>query len=389
MTTEIIYIIHILYLAAGFHTLLGRTPTKRRSRATRWPRRRATGPSRQARPRPSPGYCATLAAATQMMEPDTEHWSWSIFRTWQLALVFLLPSTLFFAASIATAVRLHSRGMLFTGSRWLPQAIDVRRLLADGLYVDTQRVRTAKEMIAAHRATPARIASNFLARSRPLGPHTAITEADVRAAYSPHATLPDGEELLADGVVLLLRLACLLVASGQATVEIELLLASICQRLSLRGAVVQVGHREVRAQFGGGEPVFYASCGMDFKLSRMSDVQMLARRVALVKRLREIPHCWWILALGRCAPPRTARRGVSGHVGCLDESRVGRSRSRLSREHYLPSITCYIFPPTYNQQSRGRSRLVPLTLGAHTARQDKIPRNTAAAPVIASGCFCH
>lgn len=218
-----------------------------------------------------------------MMEPDTEHWSWSIFRTWQLALVFLLPSTLFFAASIATAVRLHSRGMLFTGSRWLPQAIDVRRLLADGLYVDTQRVRTAKEMIAAHRATPARIASNFLARSRPLGPHTAITEADVRAAYSPHATLPDGEELLADGVVLLLRLACLLVASGQATVEIELLLASICQRLSLRGAVVQVGHREVRAQFGGGEPVFYASCGMDFKLSRMSDVQMLARRVALVK----------------------------------------------------------------------------------------------------------
>ena len=75
---------------------------------------------------------------------------------------------------------------------------------------------------------------------------------------------------------------------------------------------------------------------------------------------------------------------VSGHVGCLAmslQSRVGRSRSRLSREHYLQPKTCYIFAPTYNH---GRSRLVPLTLGAHTARQDTVPRNTAAVPVIAS-----
>ena len=146
----------------------------------------------------------------------------------------------------------------------------------------------------------ARDISSF--NSRLLGPHTLLTEGDIRSNYRDRALVPDGEEFLADAAVLVLRLACLLIANGQSTVEVELLLANVCTRLSLRGSVVAIGHREIRAQFGPTGPIHLVSCGQDFKLSKMGDVTLVARH--LIAHRPPLPLCLAVLdRVEERAPP--------------------------------------------------------------------------------------
>ena len=182
-------------------------------------------------------------------------WTWSIgiFQSPSLSAIFLGPLLFLLVAAAAVSFLADDCSQCGTSFHALraigwEQLNTIPRRFRNGLRVDLGHVPPVEQLVAAASSTRSSSEAGEGRLDRRIGPNSVLTERDIRSNYSSEAVLPDGDGSLADAAVLLLRLACLLVGNGQCTVEAELLLASVCRRLSLEGAVIDIGHREIRAQ---------------------------------------------------------------------------------------------------------------------------------------------